>query len=309
MITAFRMGDALRCLLVNAPGGANLAAPTESVVRCRPLRNSTFWRQSLARNPNRVTVGDWSGMDLSSLASAQVRGGVKAWEIDRLHLKDSDQPLDVLERVVEAAGTCGAERVFLRVPHYSQIMGEARRAGFFPYYEEIHLMGKEWTSNATDCTENSNGHQPGVVGKFMVERRAPPDSHGLFQLYCAATPQQVRVGVGMTFDQWCDSQERCQPNRNETVLKHDGKVVGWMVRESFGGTGAGKVLAHPDYPDVMPHLVGLSYNTLNWLVPSYQDNAADLLVRQGLEEVGRYIMLIKTVLVPVMHRKLSYVEA
>jgi len=75
MITTFRVGDALRCMLVNAPGGANLAAPTESVVRCRPLRNSTIWRQTLARNSNRVTVGDWNGMDLSCLVSARVRSG------------------------------------------------------------------------------------------------------------------------------------------------------------------------------------------------------------------------------------------
>ena len=69
MITAFRLSDALRCVLVNAPGMENLAAPTESVVRCRPLRNSTFWRQSLMHKSERVTVGDWNGIDLSSPVS------------------------------------------------------------------------------------------------------------------------------------------------------------------------------------------------------------------------------------------------
>ena len=313
MITAFRMGDALRCMLVNAPGGANLAAPTESVVRCRPLRNSAFWRQSLARNPNRVTVGDWNGMDLASLASARVRGGVRAWEVDRLHLKSSEQALDLLEQVVRAAATRGAERVFLRVPRDSQIVDEARRAGFFPYYEEIHLTGHEWTGSSPDAANNAtddvNGQQAGMIGRFTVEDRTDPDSHGLFQLYCAATPQQVRVGIGMTFDQWSDSQERPQPRRNEAVLKLEGKIVGWRLCESFGATAAGQVLAHPGHPDMMPQLIEMCYDTRNWLIPASQENAVDLLARNGLHEAGHYTMLIKTVTVPVINRELSYVEA
>jgi len=36
---------------------------------------------------------------------------------------------------------------------------------------------------------------------------------------------------------------------------------------------------------------------------------AELLTRQGLEEAGRYTMLIKTVSVPVRSREFSYVEA
>ena len=309
MITAFRIGDALRCMLVNAPGGANLAAPTESVVRCRPLRNSTLWRQSLARNSNRVTVGDWNGMGLSSLASARVRSGVRAWEVDRLHLQEPDQALDLLEQVVRAAGARGAEKVFLRVPYDSPMVDTARRAGFFAYYEEIHLTGRDWADGTADVTGNVNGHQAGLFGRFAPEDRTAPDSHGLFQLYCAATPQQVREGIGLTFDQWRDSQEQPQPHRNETVLKLDGKIVGWQMREPFGGTTAGQVLGHPDHPDMMPHLVQMSYRTQNWLVPSYQENATDLLARRGLHEAGRYTMLIKTVTVPVVNRELSYVEA
>ncbi len=309
MITAFHRGDTLRCMLANAPGGANLAAPTESVVRCRPLRNTTFWRQSLAQNSNRVTVGDWNGLDLSSLASARVRGGVRAWEVDRLHLKEAEQALDLLEQVVVAAGTRGAERVFLRVPQDSQIVDEARRVGFFPYYEEIHLTGDAWTGSSTKALGSANGHQAVTFGSYSAEDRAEPDNHGLFQLYCAATPQQVRAGVGMTFDQWHDSGERPRPRRNESVVKLDGKIVGWRLREPFGGTAAGQVLAHPAQPDMMSHLIEMSYGTQNWLIPSYQENAAELLARQGLREIGRYTMLIKTMTVPVLNRELSYVEA
>ena len=185
MITAFRVGDALRCMLVNAPGGVNLAAPTESVVRCRPLRNSTFWRQSLARSSSRVTVGDWNGMDLSSLASARVRSGVRAWEVDRLHLQETDQALELLEQVVRAAGARGAERVFLRVPSDSGMVDTARRVGFFPYYEEIHLTGHDWAGGTADIAGNADGPQAGVSGRIAAEDRTGPDNHGLLTVQAA----------------------------------------------------------------------------------------------------------------------------
>ena len=303
MITAFRISDALRCMLVDAPGGTNLAAPIESVVRCRPLRNSTFWRQTLARSPNRVTVGDWNGMSLNSLASARVRSGVRAWEVDRLHLKEqnSGQALDLLEQLVQGAGSRGAERVFLRVPCGSAVVDEARKVGFFPYYEEMHLTGREWGSETAVPGDGT--------GRFTAEERSAPDQQGLFQLYCAATPQRVREGVGVTIDQWRDSQEPAQTPRNETVLKLDGKVVGWRMREPFGKTAAGQMVGHPDHPETTPHLVQISCQTQNWLVPNYQEHIIDLLNRQGLHETGRYTVLIKTVTAPVRSREFSYVEA
>ena len=304
MITAFRIRDALRCMLVDAPGGDNLAAPTESVVRCRPLRNSTFWRQSLARGSNRVTVGHWARMDLASLASARMRSGVRAWEVDRLHIKepDSGQALDLLEQIVYSAGSRGAERVFLRVPCGSQIVDVARRVGFFPYYEEIHLTGREWLPEADVSSDDP-------TDGFTVDEPSPPDQYGLFQLYCAATPQRVREGTGGTVDQWRDSQEPARSGRKETVLKHNGKIVGWRMREPFGKTAAGQIVGHPDHPGTAPYLVRDSCQTQNWLVPSYRPNIVELLDRQGLHETARYTMLIKTVAVPVRSRKFSYVEA
>lgn len=302
MITAFRLSDALRCMLVDAPGGANLAAPTESVVRCRPLRNSTFWKQSLAGSSNRVTMGDWNGIGLASLASARVRNGTRAWEVDRLHLKDTDQALDLLEQVVYAAGCRGAERVFLRIPSDSQMIGIARRVGFFPYYEEIHLAGQEWLpESGSSPTDNTD--------RFTADDRSSADQQGLFQLYCAATPQKVREGVGMTLDQWWDSQEPAQAHRRETVLKLDGKTIGWRMSESFGKTASGQMIGHPDHPGTTSHLARLCGQTQNWLVPDYQEHIIDLLERLGLSEAGRYTMLIKTVAVPVRNREFSYVEA
>lgn len=303
MITAFRISDALRCVLVGAPGGTNHAATTESVVRCRPLRNTTFWRQTITRNPNRVTVGDWKGMDVSSLASARVRSGVRAWEVDRLHLPDREPEiaLDLLEQVVQCAGSKGAERVFLRVSSNSPIADMARKTGFYPYFEETHLTGEDPFPSSSEAPARTQG--------YFAEDPSAADFQGLFQLYCAATPQRVREGVGVTIDQWHDSQEPAQSNSNQTVLKQDEKIVGWRTRQPFGKTSSGQLQWHPNHPEAVSQLVQLSHHTQNWLIPSYQENVAELLTRQGLQEAGRYIMLIKTVAVPVRNRELSYVEA
>ena len=302
MIAPFRISDVLRCLLADAPSGTNRAAPTESVVRCRPLLNSTLWRQSLVRSSNRVTVGDWNGMALASLASARVRTGVRAWEVDRLHLKEPAQALELLEQIVTGVGSRGAERVFLRVGCDSPIVDVARRVGFFPYYEEIHLTGSEWLPETNSSDRND-------TGRFTSEDRSEPDQQGVFRLYCAATPQRVREGTGVTIDQWCDSQEPARTHRAETGMKLDGKIVGWGLREPFGKTTAGRMIGHPNHPETTTHLVRLSCQTQNWLVPDYQDHIVELLDRQGLQESGRYTMLIKTVAVPVRSREFSYVEA
>jgi hypothetical protein len=261
-----------------------------------------LWRQSLARSSNRVTVGDWNGMALASLASARVRTGVRAWEVDLLHMKEPTQALELLEQIVTGVGSRGAERVFLRVACDSPIVDVARRVGFFPYYEEIHLTGSEWLPE-TDSSDRND------TGRFTSEDRSEPDQQGLFQLYCAATPQRVREGTGVTIDQWCDSQEPARTHRSETVLKLDGKIVGWGLREPFGKTTAGRMIGHPDHPETTAHLVRLSCQTQNWLVPDYQEHIVELLDRQGLQESGRYTMLIKTVAVPVRSREFSYVEA
>jgi len=113
----------------------------------------------------------------------------------------------------------------------------------------------------------------------------------------------------MTLDQWWDSQEPAQAHRKETVLKLDGKTVGWRMSEPFGKTASGQMIGHPDHPDTTPYLVRLCGQTQNWLVPDYQGHIVDLLERQGLSEVGRYTMLIKAVVVPVRSREFSYVEA
>ena len=296
MITVFQASDTLRCMVLNAPGSANLAAPRELIVRCRLLRNSTFWAQSLVQNPKRVTVGDWKGTKLSSLASARVRSGIRCWEIDRIHLQDLSQAFELLEQVVSSAGHQGAEKVFLRVLSNSKLVEHVKKIGFNPSFEEVHLAGVGVPLN------------PKING-FSFEHRTQADLHGLFQLYSAVTPPEIRQRIGMTLDQWKDAQEPAQAHRDESILKVDDKVVGWRTCDHFGKTTAWQTLGHPEHLDLTQHLIDISNQTHSWLIPDYQKHVAELLEQKGLQEFGRYTMLIKNVSVPVRNREFSYVEA
>lgn len=296
MTSVFRLRDTLRCMLVDAPGDLNMAAPIESIVRRRPIRNSTFWAQSLNLGLNRVTVGDWDGIKLTSLASARTRGGISSWEVDRLHLTNPHQALQLLEHAVYSASCRGAEKIFLRVPDDSKLMDTAIRAGFFPYFNEVHLSGPG--DNASVKADD-----------FSAEQRTPEDLHGLFQLYFITTPLKVRQEIGMTIDQWLNSLEPLQTRRNESILKLDGKIIGCQICDPFGKGNAGQIVSHPEHPESTQYLIDISYQTQSWLVPDYQKTLMGLLQKQGLQELGRYTMLIKTASVLVKSPEFSYVEA
>lgn len=296
MVATFRVSDTIRCIAINAPVTANLAAPTEIIVRNRPLRNLTLWAQSLGSHTSRVTVGNWNGIKLGSLASVRVRSGIRSWEVDRLHLNDNSQALETLEEAVHSAGSRGAERVFLRVPYESGLLKIAQKAGFFPYFNEVHLAGRR---------AQSNTH----VNGFSTEYKTSSDLQGLFQLYCSVTPQKIREGTGMTIDQWKDSQEPAYAHRDESVLKLDGMIVGWWSCDFFSKATFKQTLNHPEHLHSTLYLINISNRTENWLVPDYQPQVENLLRRKGLKECGRYTMLIRTITVPITSREFSYVEA
>ena len=137
----FHISDALRCTLANAPKGPNLACPRESSAGWGVLRPVTLWREALAQRRDRITLVSCEGMRPQGLVSARVRSGHRVWEVDRLYLADVRYPVDewtqydpaeaaplqLLERLIEEAGTRQAERVFLRLPADSPVVTVARR--------------------------------------------------------------------------------------------------------------------------------------------------------------------------------------
>jgi hypothetical protein len=311
----FHITDALRCTLANAPKGPNLACPRESSAGWGVLRPATLWREALAQPRDRITLVSWDGMRPQGLVSARIRAGHRVWEVDRLYLADVQSPvnerpqydqaeaspLQLLEHLIEAAGMRQAERVFLRLPSDSPVVTMAQRAGLFPYYEESLLVRPD-----------RGVHHNGAATLDGLRERLPEDDYPLFQLFSGATPQQARVALGLTFDQWRDAQETHHRSRCDWVTERNGRLTGWLSLWSWDGQETGEVLAHPDHPESLSALVHLAIarrGTTRWWVPGYQEMTKSLLLHQGFQEIARYFMLIKTMAVRALSHGMAPVEA
>ena len=313
----FRLGDVLRCLLLNAPREPNLACPQQGLTRGAPLSNSTLWKETLAQRRDRVTVARWGGLHLEGLASARVRSGHRAWEIDRLFLDDGSSSWsknervkdsvseevaqELVESVVQATREFGAERFFLRVPYGSAVVSMVQQVGFFPCFEESLWEGSDGPSVDSRTT-------------LALEWREllPQDSFGLFQLFCSATPHTIRAAVGVTFDQRHDSQENHWCKRRDWVTLANDRIIGWLRLYHDRGVSGIEVMAHPDNPEVWEALLQRTVGQggpQKWLVPDYQMEVAGLLLQRRFREVARYSMMIKTAAVPVMSFGMAPVEA
>lgn len=326
-----RTRDVFRCILLNVPKGPNLACPSQCLTGDKPASNPVLWKETLAQRRERVTVASWDGPRLAGLASARIRSGHRAWEIDRLFLAcDSEDlstngdpfpsapigrgdesqhinsnpnlvALELMEQIARETGPLKAERIFLRLPTKSRVFTLARQAGFFPYYEETLLE----SAGALEPQQH-----PATPPENWQES-SPEDNFSLFQLYCAATPQPVRTAVGMTFDQWRDAQE--PPGHRQTwISKCDGRVVARLGLSWRGPMMGGEVMADPGSPEMWAAMVEWALNqggTQRWLVPEYQEMVGSLLLRRQFRMVSSYSVMIKTVAAPVARPGMVTVEA
>ena len=319
----FHISDALRCTLANAPKGPNLACPRESSAGWGVLRPATLWREALVQRRDRITRVSWEGMRPLGLISARVRTGHRVWEVDRLYLAESRSPiherphyhqmdavsLHLLEHLIEAAGMRQAERVFLRLPldgpanspANSPVVAAAQRTGLFACHEES-LLERPFRGT----------HHNGGVTLEGLRERLPEDDYALFQLFCGTTPQQVRVALGLTFDQWRDAQDTHRRGRRDWVTERNGRLTGWLSLWPNEGQATGEVLSHPDNPESLSALVQLAVDrrgTTRWWVPDYQQMTKSLLLHQGFQETARYFMLIKSMAVRALSLGMAPVEA
>ena len=336
---SFRISDALRCTLLNAPRGPNLACPSPASGGGRPaLPSAGLWRGAVMQPRDRLALARWQGAQLSGLVSARTRTGIRAWEIDGLYLAPEVLPathggkgysangvgnhydpnelcadsLGLLEELFQAVGERSAERVFLRLGSTCPSDSLARWAGFIACYSEVLLENPN--------PANGNGsYLPAEAGQLAdgLRRRQPSDNYGLFQLFCASTPVRVRQSVGITFDQWLDAREPAPgraPNwrQQEWVAECSNRIAGWARVTGKGSISEAEVVAHPDRPDLLFDLVDFVLRQAprsRWLVPDYQQPVASRLQDRGFSRVKDYTMMVKMVAVPARSYGMAPVEA
>ena len=318
MTQGLRISDAVLSVLLNQPKGNNLAWAPRSCTGNKRTRSATagFWKDVLTQRLDRVTRVCRQGQNLAGLASARALNGPRAWEVDHLYLagwdgdyhhgqagptdRQEDMVLRLLDDLVQASVDKGTERVILRCPVQSEVIEAARHVGFFPYFTETLLEGQP----GQEIENPPEGLPEGI------RERLPQDTHGLFQLYSAATPQQIRVGLGFTLDQWRDCQG--PQSARQWVLTHQDKISGWASVWSRAGVSDAEIMVHPDRPEAIPSLMEVASaqpGAVTWRVPGHQEGVRQRLHLQGFLETAELAVLVKTVAARKFSHAIAAVEA
>jgi hypothetical protein len=231
-----------------------------------------------------------SGATIRGLVSARRRGKRSAWEVDSLIAADDDPAVTVslLERMSSGVGGQGAERVFLRVAADSAIVEVAREVGFFTYE-------KETLYRADDPFPVDDSELP-------LRPATSADAYGIYQLYEAVAPANVRAIEGATFREWQAAREPWGGNPSDLVLEEDGIITGWIgTLKSPEGRFA--LMVHPDRRDE-EDFAAAALATLRGvrpvlcLVPAYAVSLHSLLPRLGFSAVAQYTAMAKRLVKP-----------
>ena len=253
-------------------------------------------RELLKPGRSQATVVAWDRLRVHAVASARMRGGPRAWEVDRLHLGDPVKAEELLEALTQAAWARGAQRVYLRVPYGSSIVDLARRSGFFPCFSETLLEG-------------DGGRSPAGL---PLRPRQPYEEFALFQLYSAATPTAARSMAGMSLDQWRDAREQPATGTVEEVYGEPGILRAWLAFALAPRPILVEMMVRAGDEDLVAGVVDRALarpGRQRWLVPEHQDPLYRALVDRGFWDVGRYRVLVKTMVVRALDPALAATEA
>jgi hypothetical protein len=225
------------------------------------------------------------GATIRGLVSARRRAKRTAWEVDCLINADEDCSVahSLLERM--AAGTTkeGAERIFLRLAAESPMVEIARSVGFFTYAHETLYRSDEPALTP----------DPGLP--FRLASKA--DAFGIYQLYNAVTPANVRAIEGATFREWQAAREPWGGNPSDLVLEEEGIITGWL-RLLPGNESRFSLLIHPQRRDAEAFLETAlarlkGSRPVLCLAPSRGDSLSRLLRRLAFFPVEDYVVMAK----------------
>jgi len=232
---------------------------------------------------------------IGAVVRAGRRSGPSAWEVRDLYLVPDalDRCSDLFEEICVQAGRDGARRVFMRLAAGSDVLPQARAAGFVPWFSET-LYRLRAGANA------SAGGAP-----LKLRTRLDTDDMPLFRLYCAAVPASYRTYGPATEGEWSDAHERAARDQPEWVVDDDaGGIAAWL---STAETGSGRYVAvrvHPEADVSLEALVqagvdGAEGKSSVALVPSADTASAAALERTGFTAEREFDVLVRPVAVPV----------
>lgn len=287
MIHTLGLMDTLRVAALRSPDLA--AFPPYAAAAPQPALGSyAFVFERLRYRRSSVALVALDQGRLAGLASARKRSGPTTWFVDHLALPGGDASLcELLGSVSEYATKHGVERLFLRLPDEWDIQKLACQSGFVVSTQVLlaTLPGR------------SPLYKDGPAVQARVRRSE--DDHGLFRLYNACTPAEVRYKTGLTLQQWKDGEEQKTRRTREVVVTHDDDVVAWVRLDYHQGWTKVCAMTHPrgqvDIPSLVAYVVRSGGRKgIVWEVPEYQADLHLLLERMGFEISGCYRLLVNS---------------
>ena len=239
---------------------------------------------------------------IQALVSLRRCRGPSAWMVERLLLSPGHEGLciDLLERIGFAGDKIKAERLFLRLDSSSPAVDMAKQAGFNQYLTEYLY-----------CLEEASQTEP-AESSLILRPKSSADEHGLFRLYSAAAPHQVRCAEGMTLQEW--SQSRDSDATRELVLEKGGEISAWL-RIRLGRTAGRFEIVTELGAEELGQLVNYSLIALKGrhpvycLVPEFQEQLRRILEERGFSRVASYSCLSKQLAVRVHEPQLMPLRA
>jgi hypothetical protein len=239
---------------------------------------------------------------IQSLISLRRCRGPGAWMVERLLLPPGQEALcfDLLERLAFAGGKIKAERLFLRLDSSSPVVEMAKQAGFNHYLTEYLYCLEE--GRQTELKES----------RLVLRPKSSADEHGLFRLYSAAAPHQVRCAEGMTLQEW--SQSRDRDATRELVLEKGGDISAWL-RIRLGRTAGRFEIVEELGAEELGELVNYSLAALRGrhpvycLVAGFQEPLQRILGERGFYQAAAYSCLSKQLAVRVHEPQLVPLRA
>lgn len=279
MIRAIQISDLPRCLLMGFGQTQNRVYSRSDPGRATPewiaLPIDTMRGMSGSRG---AIVKAWiDGARILCLAVASRMAGPQSWELSRLQVSAGaeDSVAGVLTAVFASAQKRSATNMSARVLAGDPVADELSRAGLLPAHAETLYRGR--------------GSGARIDPPRGIRPREDEDEHGVFRLYSACTPPEVRALEGMTLEQWSASRWDGPGRADEYVLESGQRITGWLRVLALGAATDLSIMVHPDCPDQDAAALtdlGLALAPANGpvvsLIPAYQPTVGRAADRAGL---------------------------
>ena len=239
MIRAIQFSDLPRCLLMGLGDTQNRVYS-----RTDPGRSTPEWIafpidavRGVSGSRGSIVTAWIDGARILCLAVASRMAGPQSWELSRLQVSAGaeDCVAGVLTAVFASALKRSATHMSARVLAGDPAGNELSRAGLHPAHAETLYRGQ--------------GSGARIDPPRGIRPREAEDEHGIFRLYSACTPAEVRALEGMTIEQWSASRWDGPGQSDEYVLESGHRISGWLRVIALSTATDLSIMVHPECPD------------------------------------------------------------